>query len=599
MDMRRLVRYLKSRKNELVRRIGRHPSFISVKKGENMNDQEIREKKQAARQAEHERKEKQKQLQRQRTRIYNEMVAYQKVNLKRIKRPPQGAFISLQNINKIYSNKVQAVFNLNLDIKEHEFIVLVGPSGCGKSTTLRMIAGLEDITAGDFYIDGVYANEVHPKDRDIAMVFQSYALYPHMTVAGNMAFGIQIKKVPVLKTDENGQPVLTINKKAIRIYRDQIKTLSAYLAEAKEDREGIEREIAELQEKIAFLEKTPMETYVLRHLPKEEIRDRVMNAANILQIEDYLDRKPKALSGGQCQRVALGRAIVKKAKVFLMDEPLSNLDAKLRVQMRSEIIKLHNSLNATTIYVTHDQTEAMTMATRIVVMNRGRVQQIGTPLEIYSHPANTFVASFIGSPAMNFLNVIYENGTVEFANGLRMTLPEDKKNAVEAYYAGIVDTLRRELAEFDDAFIERKEALSRIEKLKDDPEKQDLLEKEREQLRLIEESSADRMALIDSIEKLSAPGQSERREMIFGIRPEDIYEEEKAPDGEPLSAPYHTKVMLAELLGKEYYIHTEFAGSEIVSEIHTKKLVSAGDDINLVFDMESVHLFDPITTKAV
>ena len=564
-----------------------------------MNDQEIRAKKQAARQAEHERKEKQKQLQRQRTRIYNEMVAYQKVNLKRIKRPPQDAFISLQNINKIYSNKVQAVFNLNLDIKEHEFIVLVGPSGCGKSTTLRMIAGLEDITAGDFYIDGVYANEVHPKDRDIAMVFQSYALYPHMTVAGNMAFGIQIKKVPVLKTDENGQPVLTINKKAIRVYRDQIKTLTAYLTEAKEDKESIEREISELEEKIAFLEKTPMETYVLRHLSKEEIRHRVMNAANILQIEDYLDRKPKALSGGQCQRVALGRAIVKKAKVFLMDEPLSNLDAKLRVQMRSEIIKLHNSLNATTIYVTHDQTEAMTMATRIVVMNRGRVQQIGTPLEIYSRPVNTFVASFIGSPAMNFLQVIYENGTVEFANGLRMTLPENKQKAVEAYYAGIVDTLRRELAEFDDAFIERKEALVRIEKLQGDPEKQDLLEKEKEQLRLIEESSADRMALIDSIEKLSAPGQSKRREMIFGIRPEDIYEGEKAPDGDPMSAPYHTKVILAELLGKEYYIHTEFAGSEIVSEIHTKKLVSAGDDIDLVFDMESVHLFDPITTKAV
>ena len=596
MVMPALVRYRKNRKNTWKRRCA---PFISVRKGENMNDQEIRAKKQAARQAEHERKEKQKQLQRQRTRIYNEMVAYQKVNLKRVKRPPQDAFISLQNINKIYSNKVQAVFNLNLDIKEHEFIVLVGPSGCGKSTTLRMIAGLEDITAGDFYIDGVYANEVHPKDRDIAMVFQSYALYPHMTVAGNMAFGIQIKKVPVLKTDENGQPVLTINKKAIRVYRDQIKTLTAYLAEAKEDKESIEREISELEEKIAFLEKTPMETYVLRHLPKEEIRHRVMNAASILQIEDYLDRKPKALSGGQCQRVALGRAIVKKAKVFLMDEPLSNLDAKLRVQMRSEIIKLHNSLNATTIYVTHDQTEAMTMATRIVVMNRGRVQQIGTPLEIYSHPVNTFVASFIGSPAMNFLQVIYENGTVEFANGLRIALPDAKKRAVDAYYAGIVNTLRRELAEFDDAFIERKEALARIEKLQGDPEKQELLEKEKEQLRLIEESSADRMALIDSIEKLSAPGQSERREMIFGIRPEDIYEADKAPDGEPLSAPYHTKVILAELLGKEYYIHTEFAGSEIVSEIHTKKLVSAGDDIDLVFDMESVHLFDPITTKAV
>ena len=245
-----------------------------------------------------------------------------------------NAYVSLRNIDKIYDNNVQAVFNFNLDIKKNEFIVFVGPSGCGKSTTLRMIAGLEDITKGELYIDNELCNDKTPKDRDIAMVFQSYALYPHMSVYDNMAFGLKIKR-----------------------------------------------------------------------MPKYEIDKRVHEAARILQIEEYLDRKPKALSGGQRQRVALGRAIVRNAKVFLMDEPLSNLDAKLRVQMRSEIIKLHEALGATTIYVTHDQTEAMTMASRIVVMKLGRVQQIGSPIEIYNNPANLFVAGFIGSPAMNFINV--------------------------------------------------------------------------------------------------------------------------------------------------------------------------------------------------
>mgnify|MGYP002580078816 CR=1 FL=1 len=235
------------------------------------------------------------------------------------------ADLSLRHIDKIYDNNVQAVFDFNLEIKDKEFIVFVGPSGCGKSTTLRMIAGLEDISAGEFYIDGKLMNDVEPKDRDIAMVFQSYALYPHMSVYDNMAFGLKLKKTP-----------------------------------------------------------------------KEEIDKRVREAARILEIEDYLDRKPKALSGGQRQRVALGRAIVRNAKVFLMDEPLSNLDAKLRVQMRSEIIKLHERINATTIYVTHDQTEAMTMADRIVVMKAGYIQQIGTPTEIYRYPVNEFVANFIG-----------------------------------------------------------------------------------------------------------------------------------------------------------------------------------------------------------
>lgn len=243
------------------------------------------------------------------------------------------AELKLEHIYKIYDNNVEAVSDFNLHIKDREFIVFVGPSGCGKSTTLRMIAGLEEISKGEFYIDGELMNDVPPKDRDIAMVFQNYALYPHMSVYDNMAFGLKLRKVP-----------------------------------------------------------------------KEEIDRRVKNAAQILGLEEYLNRKPKALSGGQRQRVALGRAIVRDAKVFLMDEPLSNLDAKLRVQMRTEIIKLHQRLNSTTIYVTHDQTEAMTMATRIVVMRDGKIQQVGTPKEVYDKPENVFVGGFIGSPAMNFFN---------------------------------------------------------------------------------------------------------------------------------------------------------------------------------------------------
>lgn len=271
------------------------------------------------------------------------------------------AELSLRHIDKIYDNNVQAVFDFNLEIKDKEFIVFVGPSGCGKSTTLRMIAGLEDISAGEFYIDGKLMNDVEPKDRDIAMVFQSYALYPHMSVYDNMAFGLKLKKVP-----------------------------------------------------------------------KDEIDKRVHEAAHVLEIEEYLDRKPKALSGGQRQRVALGRAIVRNAKVFLMDEPLSNLDAKLRVQMRSEIIKLHERINATTIYVTHDQTEAMTMADRIVVMKKGYIQQIGSPKEIYNNPANMFVAGFLGAPATNFLNGICK-GHSFICNDHEIELPEMFHEALKAY----------------------------------------------------------------------------------------------------------------------------------------------------------------------
>ncbi len=243
------------------------------------------------------------------------------------------ASVVLKNVYKRYDGGVVAVSDFNLDIEDKEFIILVGPSGCGKSTTLRMIAGLEEITEGEIYIGDKLVNDVQPKDRDIAMVFQNYALYPHMTVFDNMAFGLKLRKTP-----------------------------------------------------------------------KDEIKRRVGEAAKILEIEHLLDRKPKALSGGQRQRVALGRAIVRNPKVFLMDEPLSNLDAKLRVQMRVEITKLHQRLATTFIYVTHDQTEAMTMGSRIVVMKDGFIQQVDDPTTLYMHPVNTFVAGFIGMPPMNFMN---------------------------------------------------------------------------------------------------------------------------------------------------------------------------------------------------
>ncbi|MFR9239695.1 MAG: ABC transporter ATP-binding protein [Clostridium baratii] len=277
--------------------------------------------------------------------------------------------LSLKNIYKIYKKDVVAVDNFNLEIDDKEFIIFVGPSGCGKSTTLRMIAGLEEISKGSLYIGDKLVNDIEPKDRDIAMVFQNYALYPHMTVYDNMSFALKLRK-----------------------------------------------------------------------LSKDEIDEKVKYAAKILDIEHLLDRKPKELSGGQRQRVALGRAIVREPKVFLMDEPLSNLDAKLRVQMRTEISKLHKKLNSTFIYVTHDQTEAMTMGTRIVVMNDGVIQQVDTPQNIYNNPRNKFVASFIGSPQMNFLKGIIfndkENVYIKINNS-NILIPKSKgKILIEKGYNG-------------------------------------------------------------------------------------------------------------------------------------------------------------------
>ena len=279
------------------------------------------------------------------------------------------ASLSLTNVCKVYPNGFEAVKDFNLEVEDQEFIIFVGPSGCGKSTTLRMIAGLEEISSGELKIDGRVVNDVEPKDRDIAMVFQNYALYPHMTVFDNMAFGLKLRKVP-----------------------------------------------------------------------KDEIKKKVEEAAKILDLEKLLDRKPKALSGGQRQRVAMGRAIVRNPKVFLMDEPLSNLDAKLRVQMRSEIASLHNRLKATIIYVTHDQTEAMTLGTRIVVLKDGVIMQVDSPQKLYNEPNNLFVAGFIGSPQMNFIDAVCkvegERVTLNFEKTSVVLPPAKAKKLIDGGYNG-------------------------------------------------------------------------------------------------------------------------------------------------------------------
>ncbi|MBD5552316.1 MAG: sn-glycerol-3-phosphate ABC transporter ATP-binding protein UgpC [Lachnospiraceae bacterium] len=360
--------------------------------------------------------------------------------------------LSLKNICKKYPNGFEAVKDFNLEIEDKEFIIFVGPSGCGKSTTLRMVAGLEDISSGELYIDGKLVNDVEPKDRDIAMVFQNYALYPHMTVYDNMAFGLKLRKVP-----------------------------------------------------------------------KDEIDKKVREAAEILDLSALLDRKPKALSGGQRQRVAMGRAIVRKPKVFLMDEPLSNLDAKLRVQMRIEIAKLHQNLGTTIIYVTHDQTEAMTLGTRIVVMKAGVVQQVDTPQNLYEKPANLFVAGFMGSPQMNFLDaVVRVNGDVaslEIA-GQQIALPAAKSKA-----------------------------------------------------------------LID--------GGYNGKTVVFGIRPEDVYDSEEFLAN--ASTTFTSKVKVYELLGAEVYLYFDLEQFQITARVDSRTNARPGNDIKFAFDVEKIHVFDKET----
>ena len=375
------------------------------------------------------------------------------------------ASLSLRHIYKKYAGGVTAVSDFSLEIEDKEFIVLVGPSGCGKSTTLRMIAGLEEITEGELYIGDRLVNEVAPKDRDIAMVFQNYALYPHMTVFDNMAFGLKLRKTP-----------------------------------------------------------------------KDEIKRRVQEAAEILDISHLLDRKPKALSGGQRQRVALGRAIVREPKVFLLDEPLSNLDAKLRAQMRTELAKLHKKLGTTFIYVTHDQIEAMTMGDRIVVMKDGIIQQVDSPTNLYDKPCNMFVAGFMGSPQMNFINAQLV----------------DKDGVVHVRFGAIEGTPG---------------------KVYDIP---------------IPEGKLQKDAIAPYIGK----------EVVLGIRPENIRDEEVFISANQQST-VEAHVDVTEMMGAEIYLYLDLEGTQVTARVSPRSTAKAGEKIKVAFDFNKIHLFDKETEKVI
>lgn len=369
------------------------------------------------------------------------------------------ASLSLKNVCKVYPNGFEAVKDFNLEIADQEFIIFVGPSGCGKSTTLRMIAGLEDISSGELKIGDRVVNDVEPKDRDIAMVFQNYALYPHMTVFDNMAFGLKLRKTP-----------------------------------------------------------------------KEEIKRRVEEAGRILDIAHLLDRKPKALSGGQRQRVALGRAIVREPQVFLLDEPLSNLDAKLRAQMRTELSKLHIRLGTTFIYVTHDQTEAMTMGTRIVVMKDGFIQQVDSPTNLYAKPCNTFVAGFIGSPQMNFIDAkITDKG-----GKLGLTFGNTKDYFLELPEAKINPTVKASVG----------------------------------------------------------------KAVVLGIRPEALHDEEMFISA-ATTGVIDCDVDVTEMMGAETYLYLSLDGINLTARVSPRSTAKPGDNIKVAFDVNSIHIFDKETEKAI
>ena len=507
--------------------------------------------------------------------------------------------LSFKHINKIYDNNVQAVFDFNLEIKDKEFIVFVGPSGCGKSTTLRMVAGLETITTGELYIDGLLVNNVEPKDRNIAMVFQNYALYPHMTVYGNMAFALKLRKVPcpvygevpevepikaenlalikkikglykkakklnepkemfaeidglydqVFANEEKMKEMLEANH-LVGIYEEKINELTKQLAKVEREKAGYEKQaakegldeeskkilddaIAQKTEQVASINKdleyyraNEVPLFKNRKLTKYEIDLEIQKAARILDLGKYLLRKPAALSGGQRQRVALGRCIVRNPKVFLMDEPLSNLDAKLRVQTRSEISKIHKRVNATTIYVTHDQTEAMTMADRIVVMKDGYIQQIGAPEEIYSDPANTFVAGFIGNPAMDFIKATFDGKALVVAPSTEEEKPVTIKVTKE-----------------------QKEVLANYE----------------------------------------------GKEIVVGIRPESLFEKGDAKLDK--SAQYVDLVCdFRELLGYEAVVYTYLNGQKFLVKLGSEEKISVGDKLEIGFNADALYFFDAETT---
>ncbi len=627
---------------------------------------------------------------RERKRIHQQILQKEYEFSKQDKIPPQGYFVSLQHVNKIYDNHVQAVYDFNFDIKPKEFIVFVGPSGCGKSTTLRMIAGLEDITYGNLFINGMYANDLQPKDRDIAMVFQSYALYPHYNVFDNLAFGLKIRKVPTLQIDKKkyNEQLSIVVKKEKQLYKirddlgilkkaavkDDSDALKERVLAKQKEYDVIEKEVEIENEKLKAIAKEPVlgidhssihkvkkdiayytkmvkqfekgnekltkkaqgnileketckhliqenekklkmahesldrtlnslnyyETtevpiYKNKHLSKREIRQIVENAAKILDLTEYLDRKPSALSGGQCQRVALGRAIVRNSKLFLMDEPLSNLDAKLRVQMRSEIVKLHNRLGTTTIYVTHDQTEAMTMATRIVVMSKGHIQQIGEPKEIYNHPANIFVASFIGSPAMNIFDVSYDNGILKISDKYELKLAKEYIQAHNEFYQNAIketeekiDKVKLEMHAYEE--YQKNLAEKKVRKNKDE-----ILNDSNH----YEFNKLELCKLEKTLFSYQEIAKTNKHVLKMGIRPEDIVRTEDRTSKHVLSAPFKEKVAVSELLGHEYYVHFNMGNKEVIAKTQGNDNIKIGDEIEFSFNLPFLHLFDEISTKLI
>ena len=438
------------------------------------------------------------------------------------------SFISLEHVNKIYANGVKAVHDFNLDIEKNEFVALVGPSGCGKSTTLRMIAGLEDISSGNLWIDRHYANYLPSKDRDIAMVFQSYALYPNKNVYDNISFGLKI-----------------------------------------------------------------------RHVPKAEIEERVFKTAEILDLGHLLDRFPRELSGGQMQRVALGRAIVRQANIFLMDEPLSNLDAKLRVQMRSEIVRIHREVKATTIYVTHDQTEAMTMATKIVVMNKGFVQQIAKPMEAYLNPNNLFVATFIGSPSMNIFEGTYANETITLSNGISFKIDAGIHDEFYKKRIKELDLILSDFTKFGEEEMRRIESnqpyikgekVTRVEKKKKFQWLIDLINKkknEEEKNKLREEMKEK----IESFRKNANDALFNSHTVYVGIRPEHFYLENDFR-GRKKSNSFDIDIKMIELLGSEYIIHSKIKDKELQIKLNGLLNVKENEQVRVCFDEDMVKLFD-------
>ncbi len=436
------------------------------------------------------------------------------------------SFLSLKNVNKIYPNGVHAVYDFNLDVQKHDFVALVGPSGCGKSTTLRMIAGLEEISSGALYIDKAYSNYLQSKDRDIAMVFQSYALYPQMSVYDNIAFGLKIRK-----------------------------------------------------------------------LPEAEIKERVFRAAEILDLGDYLDRKPKELSGGQMQRVALGRAIVRQANLFLMDEPLSNLDAKLRVQMRSEIIRIHKEVGATTVYVTHDQTEAMTMANLIVVMNKGFIQQVGKAIDVYNHPNNLFVATFIGSPAMNILDADYNGGVLTFKGGFEINLGENFDARYNSFIEAKIKEIKESLNNLDELSDETLARMNSSQIYKKEEKKnaqqqsffKRLFSKKASEK---EEKERHRNQLKETLESLLRHYENigDKKTVKVGIRPEHAYLTTDKRDVKTRSDVITANLTLVELLGSENILHLDLFDTDF--QVKTSQSEYDTEQINLVFDVEKLHVFD-------